>query len=311
MKKVFIYLMILVFPLSIYSQDIELTISLNKNEYLLGESIWMRVNLTNNRKDSVYVNLSEIINAAYLENSSGNRIPSNVTISFWRPNRPDTGPGVTRKAMADIVPYFARHDTSLKMRLFDVDNYSIYVFYDNKAVVSNTVNFSVVEPEGIEKEVFKQYKEGYNLWFKKKENIKAASHFEELAEKYSNSVYAPEALNVSANAYNIGKEIDLQKSISAYKKILFNYPNSYQCKNAASGIENLMRSINDREGYINLMEEVINTLPGTKASGYCIRRLEYARTAPDDKWSYELETKKIREESKRLQELQKKKRKRR
>jgi tetratricopeptide (TPR) repeat protein len=146
---------------------------------------------------------------------------------------------------------------------------------------SNTIKIKVIEPEGEEKKALDMFLEAERLKYSRDKerggrDLKKAElgflKYQEVVDKYPNSVYAPLALSSAWGTYRYSQNLeDTKKNIPVYKRLIESYPNSHYVASAFCGLVETYENFKDKSGAIQSMKELIKKHPNTQIS----ERAEY------------------------------------
>jgi len=156
---------------------------------------------------------------------------------------------------------------------------------------SNEIKIMVKEPEGDEKEALDMLLEADKLKYSRDEqhggrDLKKAElgflKYQELADRYPNSVYAPLALDGAIGVYQYSPDFEsMKKIIPVCKRLIENYPNSIYFLSAFTSLEGVYEVLKDKPGAIAAMSELIEKHSDSKISEEAKRRLEQI-----EKWNF-------------------------
>lgn len=271
MKKTFknsirlVFIVLLVGYLKAYSQELKLEISLSKEVYLTGESIWLDATLTNISQDTVR-------SLCGLCLPCGCQFSVQITSEKGK-NLKYTGPrwdfvpgsgflinsGESYFECLDLTEYFAKLK-SLEDHFFKQlkpGKYRVKSRYGmkKKSIYSNEIAFEVKSPRGSEGEAYNLLKEAWDLFFEKKrdemrENLRkiiieyphtayAEKAYKELflraelIEKCPNSGYTESALRALTDT------LSLEKKQRFLQKIMTKHPKTRSAKFAEKMLKRL------------------------------------------------------------------------
>ncbi len=250
-------------------QRYQLDINLSKNIYLLHEPIWLDVTLTNISDDTTRIVRLAPPNQGgvgiELRNSLGNEMPYTGPSILLAPRK-----GFLLDANEqyydsfDLLELFS---TYLNPRcilctyycgLLPVGSYTVQARY--RKAKSQELIFKVVEPAEEEKEALQLLINGFTLQSKKKFDL-GNKIFQEIVNKYPNSVYAAKAFKESFQ----------------YSEFLQRYPNSGYCQ---SSLRSLTRDFQREEKY-EYLSRVVNEYPDTRAAKFAKRMLMMLKKESD------------------------------
>jgi hypothetical protein len=132
---------------------------------------------------------------------------------------------------------------------------------------SNILKFKIIEPEGDEKKALDLYLEADRLhWCNDKDPVKfkrAFYKFLELAEKYPNSVYAPQALRWALFGHRFK---DKRIVVSECKRLIEKYPDSPLLDITIEGLAANYKALEDKRGAEEYMNHLIGKYPNSNIS---------------------------------------------
>lgn len=262
-------------------QNLQAEINLNKSVYLLREPIFLTTSVRNTGKEGVPM-IPRDINGLLLKNSKGEVIPPHTYVSGCRfiaievksdgteevhtevnVAEPET---VSFKYTFDILRYYGitedkrRDPPYLPPDEYTVQNvHYLYKWKDKEKgereeLRSNVVKFKVIEPTGFEKEACELLREGYILR-KNKQAEEAMNRYNEIIEKYPNSIYASSALYRVASIYNINL-IDKRKSLQEYEKLIDRHVNSEHAVKAIGHVAIILYNLGEHEKIKEVVTEI-------------------------------------------------------
>jgi outer membrane protein assembly factor BamD (BamD/ComL family) len=149
-------------------------------------------------------------------------------------------------------------------------------------VTSDTARFRVIQPQGREKEALDRLREIATLERPDTEDS-AFLEYQELADRYPKSVYAPKALDAAAGVYFYSQNLEQRRRvIPVCMRLIEEYPDSYYFILAFTKLVHTYEILKDKEGAIKTMQELIKKHPESKISEraeYWLERIE--------KWEFE------------------------
>jgi hypothetical protein len=300
----------------IYAQSIVITLSIEKERYLLAEPIFIGIQAVNNSQDSIVIDKIDLLQSFVLTSDNYRDFFHYIEYSRAKPLKSNFGPGDTLNYFFDVSSLIGVRDISIETLYYlPVGTYTgaIKNYTAKKGLIekvpnrppfgiiynSNQIHFTVVEPEGEEHDAFEiLYKAKHFRWIEKNRDD-AFKEYIKLADNYPQSVYAVKAL-ISAGYIYIHNNNRLlrEKSHNILVRSLLEYPDSRYIMEAVDILVMSHQNINDRGGLINILEEVANANPGTKAAIIASKKLAWARTVPDDLF----DPKKVSEKTRRKME---------
>ena len=223
----------LVFPFqgSSFSQqssgnNIDFSINLEKESYVLSEPIWVDVsvkNISNNDINILPLVLScmECLQVFLINSKSDTLFYHGMVADVTRPPTGyATEPGNTRSNYFNLLESFGEKLDGFGMRRFlKADKYLIVAIY-NSGIQSNKIEFEVCAPQRDEKKAHALLKEGYDYQIQMK-ITEFDSKFEELVTKYPKSMYTEVAY------YEMTYWTEDPKDAEKYgKELILKYPDS-------------------------------------------------------------------------------------
>ena len=183
--------------------------------------------------------------------------------------------------------YKSRTNVSDRYRVTNAGEYTIFMQTPEEGILpvvrSNVIKVKIQEPTGNEKKALDILVEADRLrWARdsegKKDLIKKELGFQkyqELVDKYPNSIYAPLALNSALGIYKFSPDFDeMQKIIPLCKRLIENYPNSIYFSSAFMSLIDVYEVLKDRAGATEAMNELIQKHPNSKISQEAEKRLK-------------------------------------
>lgn len=210
------------------SDDFELTVLIDKSEYLLDEPIWLDI-LAVSTSDEVQTKNPPALGGWWFEllitNEDGDTLPYEGPRPLFSTVPVDTvGPGDTLYRCIDLLNAFGRKPPWLSATLsIEPGTYQLTAQYV-KGEVSNTVSFSVVPPTGDERQAHALLTDGLRHRFSK-QSEQGVRELEQLLTDYPTSAYAARACVRLAGAYS-SKEPRRDEFDSVVRKLIVMYPNS-------------------------------------------------------------------------------------
>ena len=223
MLRYFLLLLIIVFAFVAaqdLSYDLKLTITADKSVYIEGESVWIKVEVTNlsAEKREVFDLTDDGILAGKflsfsLKNSLGETIPYGTEGSDSWP-KISLGPGESLYNYFDLPDYYGSPitDPYLGRRYLPEDIYQCTATFRLNiraaAIQSNTLMFTVRKAAGTDLTVYQNFINAYKTWLLDYEDEQAISLFQDMINRYPQSVFTPLA------SYYINKIMRISDQIS-------------------------------------------------------------------------------------------------
>ena len=265
----------LVFLPCLASDGLQVRVWTDKEQFLLHEPIPVHYMATNTSDSITYTpDFYETEENICITDDKGREYYSHIRTSsqFGYP----FPPGETHRATLDV------HTT------YDVENvgeYTCFVMvwthfacFNSQRINSNTIKFKVVEPKGDEKEALNLLLEAKdlagvdtNLGYPNpgKEEL-AVLKCKEIVNKYPNGVYSPMGLLTAIEIFARWQE-HTKRLIPICVRLIEHYPGYYYWDEGFSHLVESYESLQDKEGAIKTMQELIEKHPNTKIS----ERAEY------------------------------------
>jgi len=217
------------------NENISFRISIEKNTYLEGEPIVVVKQLTNTSNKKLIVAAPDDLFTQYSLQWVDGDVKKIPRLMFVRAALPkDYGEEVTPHGVLtsdyNLIETYAYGlpvgNYFLRVRYFVSERY--YRCWQGE-IWSNSVNFSVVSPEGEEKDAYQLYKQARDILnTHSTQNYPfARKNLDKILEKYPGSIYAKYALFLKGISYQRmqadGKQ-DFQHAIVEFEKFLEKYP---------------------------------------------------------------------------------------
>jgi hypothetical protein len=242
--------------------ELEVKLIMYKNEYLVREPIWVKIQVKNIGKEAGkfhFVTLDGLV----IEDSKGKIYPCNIT---WDYSPINIEPNQTLENEFEVLlAGYGLPEDSFHVRWYlPAEVYNI--FYNlGKDEKSETLSFVILEPKGKELESMNILKESHNLFIEKKYN-KCITKLNQIIQEYSQSNYAPYALFQKVSLYKIGAIPDLDKTIDSYYQMLDTYPNSREAVQVLSYLAHYYRTKPDIPGLTDYLINSIDKHPDTEVA---------------------------------------------
>lgn len=227
-------------------QKYDLQITLEKQNYLLYEKIWLDATLTNMSTDSIrtdgIVAPNHLGFTIDLKDDSGKSV--DYTGATWSmisgPGRILLMPGEHEYECFDMLEIFGRRLTPSGYTILGmffphipVGSYTLQAHFED--VSSNELSFNIVEASGVEKEAFDIVLEAFQLW-QREDTDPAGQKFQEIYNQYPNSVFAQTSLFLS-RIYSENRSFEGRVDrMSLRKEMLQKFPNSGDTRGWIRGI---------------------------------------------------------------------------
>ena len=262
---------------------IEIRIWTNKKDYIVREPILVYYEVKN--KDSNLIILSFGLFGEYFEiKDKKGRSYGNMYLGEY--------------ALTDTLrsneSYKSRTNLSDRYRVTNAGEYTIFMQTPEEGILpvarSNVIKVKIQEPTGNEKKALDMLVEADRLrWARdsegKKDLIKKELGFQkyqELVDKYPNSIYAPLSLNSAIGIYKFSPDFEeMKKVIPLCKRLIENYLNSIYFSSAFMSLTDVYEVLKDKSGAVATMNELIERYPNTKISEEAKKRLGQI-----EKWNF-------------------------
>lgn len=259
------------------SEKLEIHIRSDKNQFFVHEPILVYYQVQNVSDSIVFLSFGMIQEDFIIKDEQGRRYATQFRGS-WMP-MDSLRPGEMHSSAVNVYECYG---------VQDIGEYTCYVYSQPSAVLhfptieSNTIKFRLLEPKGEEKEALDLYLEAESLkWTKDKDPEKRAHsflRFQELVDRYPNSVYAPSALSSAWGIYRYSQKLeDRKKNIPVYNRLIENYPDSHYAPSAFCGLVETYEKLKDKSGAIRAMKELMEKHPDTNISAraeYWLEKIE-------------------------------------
>ena len=261
--------------LSEASQKLQIRIWSDKDQFFVQEPISVHYEVKNISDSTVFLSFGMIHEDFVIRDEQGRGYGTRLKGS-WVP-LDSLRAGQSHQAALNVCEWYG---------VKNVGEYTCSIHTQPSAVLhfewikSNTIKFKVIEPKGEEKKALSLYLEAGKL---RGARSRAGGpdltklelgfwKYQELVNKYPNSVYAPLALRSAWGTYRYSQNLeDRKKNIPVYKRLIESYPNSHYVASAFCGLVETYEKFKDKSGAIQAMKELIKKHPNTKIS----ERAEY------------------------------------
>ena len=251
-----------------YSQSLSLTISTDKDQYLVGEQVWVRMCLHNTGSIELQVDKTSLRYCMIVEDSIGNRVSPNFHVT---PIGIYTGlaPGYSIVTSRDINGYFGKHYVDgFISNILSPGTYTVYAnsggMVDRSntvSVSSNRVTFRIVEPRGDDGNIFKQL---CQILILRSNDCEAVfDRLVSFVDDYPESAYM-------SNAYKYLFMCDLppcsrttNSLIKYMDQFLVRYHNNDYVRNLISRRSSVFASNRNKEGCKGFFQDLIRKYPDT------------------------------------------------
>jgi hypothetical protein len=273
-----IFLFIITSLVSQASDKLQIRIWTEKDQFFVHEPIPVHYEVKNISESTVRLSFGMIHEDFVIKDEQGRGYATHFRGSFSG-GGDSLRPSESHNAIVDVSGYYG---------VTNVGEYTCYIYTQPSAVLhfpwtkSNTIKFKVIEPKGDEKKALDLFLEAEKLKYSRDKiyggrDLKKAElgflKYQELVDKYPNSIYAPLALQEAIGIYLYSENPeDLKKIIPVCLKLIENYQEDVFCD-----LVGLYEILKDKEGAIKTMKGLIEKHPNTKISeraGYWLEKIE-------------------------------------
>jgi hypothetical protein len=282
------------------NSNFSISISLDKQDFLQGENIWLTVKIKNEsgKIDSLpqldkYVlmegiSIKNLSRGAVLLQYHGAMVDySGIRYEVFQPNEEKVFEYELQHIYGDNFPK-GSHDYS---HYFSAGNYELsqsfsYQKYVNPALISNKVLFNVKEPTGIEKEAFNELIKIYQIPLgdvkpKSKNQTDAYITFMKI---FPNSVYLERAMDYSLINRDIeGYKFD-ETFIADGLEYIDRNPDSRICSAIIHYTIRLMKSTKAENEIIEFLKDLSKKYPNTRTKTYIDQHISEIKNIPEYKY---------------------------
>ncbi len=234
-----IILMCLTIYTSSTAQDWGLEINLEKQNYILHEEIWLDVTITNITNNSIRTNGIVAPNhfgfEIEIQDSSGKLLSYSgpnwdVTAGegsiFLEPNQQEYECFNLTSFYNDIDDFSGYSVLPLYFPFISKGNYTVQAKFDG--VSSNILSFTIEEPSDDEKKTLEIIEEASSV-LRRDDYDPAGQKFQEVIDKFPNSVFAASCFRLSKTFTNEAKQarrLGIFDGVGLRRELIQNYPNS-------------------------------------------------------------------------------------
>ncbi|MCJ7577627.1 MAG: tetratricopeptide repeat protein [candidate division Zixibacteria bacterium] len=271
---------------SVFSEAVDkpqVRIWVEKDQFFVYEPILVYYEIKNESDSILYLSsYNELTEHFVITDTQGKRYNSHLRGTSMGVDH--LKPGETRHGSVDICGLYG---------IVSIGEYSCYLdiappaqFYhpQYERTKSNTIKIKVIEPDGDEKKALNLYSEADKLsWARSKgggpdptKKELGFLKYQELVDKYPNSVYAPIALRSAIFVYVYSPEFR-KKVFPVCLRLIEDYPNSYYWASGFSHLVGTYEVLKDKDSAIKTMNELIEKHPNTKISeraAYWLKQIE-------------------------------------
>lgn len=277
---------------------LETEIWADKTEYLVGESISVEYRIKNTSDTTIGMNIENIGSYLDVKDEQGQSLtkgegyPSPEWLLHISYNYPDLlEPGEEHKGsinLADVYGLIYAGEYTCYLRNPYCTREHVLVLTE---ATSNTIDINVKNPSGEEKEALDMFLEveriRTDLDNKDTSALKATTtsflKYQEVANTYPFSLYAPWSLKAAIDLYLDSKDLnERRKIIPLCKRLIEDYPDFHYFARTFADLVGTYEILKDKEGAITTMEELIKKHPNSRIS----ERAEYWLKKIDE-WEFE------------------------
>lgn len=247
--------------LSIYAQQMQFTLRLDKDTYILGEPIQVAISYVNVGR-TVISGLNWSQTALEVIDDKGRQVErTGISGNHWSPLRTELKPGEEDYRVLELNYYFGKPYGGLLMggiQYFEPGTYTVRAtHYSNGSSETAEASFRVVQPEGEEAHAYQRFIEILQLDRERKySGVQRADAIRTLYETYPTSVYAPYFLTILDAVYDIDLGDGLKASM-ARKELVEKFPWSVEAQGMLEGILKKLPSDDDRKEYLRKIHAAI------------------------------------------------------
>jgi len=250
------------------AKNLKFEIELEKGTYIECESIYAHVILRNTGSSSVTANqLSTkfgFLNFIVKNNSGMFFEGGRAMLDQWPAKKISIKPRDSKHALYDLLPSYGTGSELANFqtqRFLPTGIYSLLgkYFSGSDTMFSNSVEFTVSKPAGLEALALELLKEGLDDYANRRRD-QAILKLRSLAEKYSSSVYTPIALMQIVNIYEYSFN-DRDKAKEAALSVIEKFPDTYHAVSAKSFIVTRTQDVNQR---LQFLRSLASKYPNTK-----------------------------------------------
>jgi hypothetical protein len=232
MFKILIKIFIALFFIasSIYSQNLQLSISLEKTSFLVGEKIFVDLNLKNISSEDIevtilwdgYVNGLIFFNIINEFNEKTDYVGGNIDFGA---KYPILKPGDEELGTIEILKLYGKKEDYIYQLKPGTYTISVDYLYRNDKITSNQLTFTINAPRGNDLEAFELFKEANHMYFTENRDEDAARLYRKGVDTYSKSNYSMLFLDRLASVYSIGLR-NYKESNNVYEELIRKHPMS-------------------------------------------------------------------------------------
>ncbi|MGB7062900.1 MAG: hypothetical protein WBF13_11185 [Candidatus Zixiibacteriota bacterium] len=262
------------FTQAIGDQPLKVTISLDKEKFLVNEAIWLTIVIENISKNKTLVASPDpiygLVRIEVVSHEGDTLYGGCIQATFGGGLRLDPGEKDTYfvNIVGPICNYGVEHEDALHDRLLPEGKYNVqakvWYRYQGKStpVLTNKLGFKVEKPKGREKKAYDLLVKGRKKCYPEQEWKEGREMIWRMIEQYPNSVYRDVALELVANfAYHPEEGM----------KFIEKYPNSGLVASVIFAVTPKTGKSAERKKFY---EDIIKKYPHTKAGLYAENQLD-------------------------------------
>jgi tetratricopeptide (TPR) repeat protein len=262
------------------AQNIRLEIRFGKAKYLVREPVILHGSLTN-YADTAISFWGDDLTSLTICDTTGKPYPKKIFTHGWSPEPTHRlEPGQTYEFDGDILFEYTINEG------FPVGTYQCVMVlpeYLEEGKTSDTAQFRVEDPTGLEKEAQRLFIEAQRHSWGQRDCNSAFRAYQQLIETFPTSVYVPGSLYDAALCYKYSPlREEKEKSIKIYLRLIEEYPDYISLTRYFGAIGIIYGNLKDKAGALKTMEDLIDRHPDTKISEkaqYWLEKIE--------KWEFE------------------------
>ena len=249
------------------SEKLQIKIWTDKNEYLTREPIIVNYEVKNIADRTVRLNFLALSMYFDIKDQDGKGYPNKLYLSFGFAYPDSLKPSESYESGENITDRYG---------VVFPGEYTCSLNNPSPEAKSNVITIKVKDPKGDEKKALNLYLEAEKLKYTKDKDPKKRElgflRYQELADKYPKSVYAPLSLASARGVYRYSINLEeRRKIIPVCKRLIENYPNSLYFGSVFMSLVDVYEVLKDKAGAIKTMKDLIKKHPKTEIS----ERAEY------------------------------------
>ena len=277
-----------------YGQSVIFTATVEKDQYLVGEAVWVHLTLHNLSSDTLdYIAKTLLMTGLEIRNSSGKGLSPNSEFSVWVNEEAILLPGDSLVQYTDLSSHFGKYPDNVSFSVLPADIYTVNSTVEFRVksspqpsrlqVASNDVHFRVVKPAGDDIDVFDLLNQGYEAE-SRKDYILARSKFEQILQQYPTGPYLEYTYISLCLLFKYLLKDEGSQYLTYVKQFISTLPNAHYTVLAMTNLEFLYREHRDPEGFRRLLGDVISEHPNTVAANSALWRLNRMDIMGNDRW---------------------------